>query len=108
MSRQYQFISSLSKANIHVYMLKLLLFIIGGMKSISRHTFIVAQYFHHYLQSLHHGNSQQVADIYCHGDFSDPSKQGPIVNFNLKRSDGSYIGFAEVLKVAENIKLNYL
>lgn len=73
----------------------------GGMKSISRHTFIVAQYFHHYLQSLHHGNSQQVADIYCHGDFSDPSKQGPIVNFNLKRSDGSYIGFAEVDKMAQ-------
>ncbi|CAC5406878.1 ABA3 [Mytilus coruscus] len=73
----------------------------GGMKSISRHTFIVAQYFHHYLQGLHHGNGQQVADIYCHGDFSDPSKQGPIVNFNLKRSDGSYIGFAEVDKMAQ-------
>ncbi|KAL5009872.1 hypothetical protein ScPMuIL_012177 [Solemya velum] len=73
----------------------------GGMKRISEHTFCLAQYFHHQLSDLQHSNGTPLASLYCHDGFEHISTQGAIVNFNLKRSDGSYIGFAEVDKLAQ-------
>ncbi|XP_021345149.1 molybdenum cofactor sulfurase-like [Mizuhopecten yessoensis] len=73
----------------------------GGIQKISQHAFTIAQYFHHNLSSLHHGNGRPLADIYCEGNFDDIQTQGPIVNFNLRRANGDYIGFAEVEKMAQ-------
>ncbi|XP_069121921.1 molybdenum cofactor sulfurase 3-like [Argopecten irradians] len=73
----------------------------GGIQKISQHSFTIAQYFHHNLSSLRHGNGQQMAEIYCGGKFDDIQTQGPIINFNLRRANGNYIGFAEVDKMAQ-------
>lgn len=71
-------------------------YISGGVKAISRHTFSLARYFHHELAKLKHSNGAALVEIYCASDFEDISIQGGIVCFNLKRSDGSYIGCSEV------------
>ncbi|BFZ22694.1 hypothetical protein BsWGS_25733 [Bradybaena similaris] len=73
----------------------------GGMDRISEHVFTVAQYFHHHLQALKHGNGHVLAQIYGDVDFKDPKEQGGIVTFNLRRADGKFIGFAEVDKFAQ-------
>ncbi|XP_070174349.1 molybdenum cofactor sulfurase-like [Littorina saxatilis] len=73
----------------------------GGMEKISSHTFLVAQYFAHNLNSLRHSNGAVLAEIHTSGSFNDRSTQGAIVNLSLKRANGDYIGFAEVDKLAQ-------
>lgn len=34
--------------------------------------------------------------LYCDTDYEDPSSQGAIVNFNILRADGSFVGYSEV------------
>lgn len=83
-------------------------FFTGGMEMVSGHTFCIAKYFHYNLSHLHHDNGMSVAEIYCNGNFQDPSTQGAVVNFNLMRANGMYIGFAEVRKsVSRAITLTY-
>ena len=83
-------------------------FFTGGMEMVSGHTFCIAKYFHYNLSHLHHDNGMSVAEIYCNGNFQDPSTQGAVVNFNLMRANGMYIGFAEVRKsVPRAITLTY-
>jgi molybdenum cofactor sulfurtransferase len=48
------------------------------------------------MSGLKHYNGNKVAVIYQDNNFIDKKTQGPIVNFNLLRADGSYIGFSEV------------
>ena len=45
---------------------------------------------------MHHFNGSPVCLFYCDGDFTDPSVQGAIVNFNLLRANGDYVGYTEV------------
>lgn len=63
---------------------------------ISKHTFSLAQYVFRNLTSLHHSNGQPVAVLYHDSHFEDRNVQGGIVNFNLLRADGQYVGYAEV------------
>ena len=69
------------------------------MRQISDHTFSLARFFYHRLSSLEHGNGQKLAVVYSDTDFTDSNTQGAIVNFNLRRASGEFIGFAEVKKV---------
>jgi molybdenum cofactor sulfurtransferase len=66
------------------------------MERISGHTFCIAKYFHYKLSHLCHDTGVAVAEIYSNGDFRDPSSQGGVVNFNIRRANGDYVGFAEV------------
>lgn len=66
------------------------------MDLISQHTFSLARYAVHRLKSLQHWNGAVVVELYADTDYSDVEEQGGIVNFNLKRSEGSYVGFIEV------------
>src|SRR6185437_6781725 len=68
----------------------------SSMDYISQHTFKLAQYFYNQLSCIRHYNGQTMAIIYGDTDYTERARQGAIVNFNLRRSDGSYIGFAEV------------
>jgi molybdenum cofactor sulfurtransferase len=52
------------------------------------------------LQALRHHNGSQVAIIYGNHDAEDEAQQGPIVAFSLRRSNGDFIGYAEVDKLA--------
>ena len=38
--------------------------------------------------------------LYSETDYEDSAKQGPIVNFNLLRSDGQMLGYHQVEKLA--------
>uniref|UniRef100_A0A3P8YWQ3 Molybdenum cofactor sulfurase n=1 Tax=Esox lucius TaxID=8010 RepID=A0A3P8YWQ3_ESOLU len=72
----------------------------GGMDKIQLHTFGLACYTYMFLSSLCHGNGQPIAQIYSDSEFENPSKQGPILNFNLMDSHGQMIGYSQVDKLA--------
>lgn len=69
----------------------------GSMENIAKHTFFLAQYVYKELKELKHFNDHDVCDCYCDTAFKSSSLQGPIVNFNVMKSSGSYVGYAEVL-----------
>ncbi|XP_033098163.1 molybdenum cofactor sulfurase-like [Anneissia japonica] len=79
----------------------------GGINQISQHTFTLARYIHHELESYYHSNGKPVAILYHDNGFEDITIQGAIVNFNLLRENGDYVGYAEVDKLANlyNIQL---
>ncbi|XP_065222497.1 molybdenum cofactor sulfurase 3 [Planococcus citri] len=72
----------------------------GSMDQISKYTFSLTRYLHRRLTTLHHSNGKPVVVLYRDTDYSESSVQGNIVNFNLLRSNGEYIGYAEVLNIA--------
>ncbi len=43
-----------------------------------------------------HANGRAVCLFYCDTDFNDPTSQGGIVNFNLLRPNGEFVGYSEV------------
>lgn len=63
---------------------------------ISKHTFELAKYVYRSLTTYHHSNGKPLAILYHDTDFSNEENQGAIVNFNLLRNTGEYIGYAEV------------
>jgi len=85
---------------------------VGGMKSIHRHAFSLAVELARRLRRLVHHNNSPVVELYgawaeyfrrinsdiMAADFS--SVQGPTVTFNIRRNDGSYVGYNEVSKLA--------
>ncbi|KAG7172880.1 Molybdenum cofactor sulfurase-like, partial [Homarus americanus] len=72
----------------------------GGMGNIQQHVFHLARYTHHALKSYRHANGSPVARLYSEEDQWDVNTHGSIVNFNLLNSDGSYVGYAQVERVA--------
>ncbi|GAM28706.1 hypothetical protein SAMD00019534_118820 [Acytostelium subglobosum LB1] len=78
-----------------------------GVQNISNHTFSLVQHLYRTLTKLKHHNGRPLVTIYADNDYTDPSQQGAIINFNLFRSDGSPIGSNEVEKLAslKNIHL---
>ena len=72
----------------------------GTFENVSSHVSSLAHFTYEQLSSFVHYNGQKVAEIYTENSPRYTLKQGPTLTFNLKRSDGSYIGFNEVLKIA--------
>ncbi|GJQ69281.1 putative sulfurates the molybdenum cofactor [Trypoxylus dichotomus] len=70
------------------------------MDVISKQTFSLARYVYYQLIKLHHFNNEPVVVLYHDTIFEDCTHQGGIINFNLRRSNGEYIGYAEVLHIA--------
>ena len=54
------------------------------------------------LSSMKHYNGAPVCEIFSSRDFSNPKTQGPIINFNFKKPDGSWVGYVEVEKLASS------
>ena len=52
------------------------------------------------MSELKHSNGNKVCLLYCDTDFEGEEKQGPIINFNLLRSDGQVVGYSQVDKLA--------
>ncbi|KVI10249.1 Aminotransferase, class V/Cysteine desulfurase [Cynara cardunculus var. scolymus] len=69
--------------------------------AISRHTSSLARYTRNMLLALRHADGEEVCKIYGL-DYLKASYSGlgSVVSFNLKRSDGSWIGYREVEKLA--------
>ncbi|KAK3708364.1 hypothetical protein QZH41_014825, partial [Actinostola sp. cb2023] len=72
----------------------------GGMHAICKHTFSLSQFVYKKMDSMRHSNGARVCELYCGTTFNDHKEQGPIINFNLLRSDGTVIGYGEVDKFA--------
>lgn len=53
---------------------------------------------HSYLSTKRHDNGYPVAKIYGRG-WDEGGDQGDILNFNLLRDDGSFVGFVEVIQM---------
>lgn len=70
------------------------------MDLITQHTFCLAHFVYIKLKKLRHYNGKIVCQIYCDTDYKTASTQGPIINFNLLRSSGVYVGYTEVSKLA--------
>ena len=69
----------------------------GSLAEISNHSFELARLVYSRLLSWRHSNGRCVAELYHRdADFQSSRTQGPIVNFNLLRADGTYIGFTQV------------
>ena len=66
------------------------------MEQISEKVFRLTQHLHEKLMKLHHANGQMAVQIYRDTDYCDSVTQGGIVNFNLMRPDGTYVGYLEV------------
>lgn len=68
----------------------------GSMQAICEHTFSLAQFVYKKMEAMTHGNGRRMCKLYCGTDFSDQDSQGPVINFNLLRSNGTMIGYGEV------------
>jgi molybdenum cofactor sulfurtransferase len=67
----------------------------GDMASVMLHTFSLARYLFQFLLTLHHSNGSPATILYCDTTYEDASTQGNIVNFNMLRPNGAYVGFIE-------------
>lgn len=76
--------------------------IFGSRGQISRHTAYISAWLFNELSSLQHYNNSPVIEIYKDENaiYGDASTQGPIISFNILRSDGSYVGKSHVEKLA--------
>ncbi|KAF5730824.1 molybdenum cofactor sulfurase [Tripterygium wilfordii] len=77
------------------------------ISAIARHTASLASYVKKTLLALKHENGASVCTLYGSHPlkvFHDES--GPVVSFNLKRPDGSWVGYREVEKLASLSKIH--
>ncbi|OJD11309.1 hypothetical protein AJ78_07892 [Emergomyces pasteurianus Ep9510] len=83
--------------------------IYGSMENISRHTSALAKLLYDGLSSKRHANGSSVCEMYKHNtsSYDDRATQGPIVSFNMRNSNGEWIGKSEVEKLAavKNIQI---
>ncbi|XP_044761496.1 molybdenum cofactor sulfurase 3 [Coccinella septempunctata] len=76
------------------------------IQSISKHVFNLAKYFYTNLITLHHANGKPAAILYHDTTFQDARHQGGIVNFNLVRENGEFIGYSEVMQMLSLNKIH--
>ncbi|OQR99058.1 molybdenum cofactor sulfurase [Achlya hypogyna] len=69
-----------------------------GMCAIQRHTAALTKHLATKLSALRHGNDQRLCDIY--GDHHLGKHPGSVVALNVRRADGSVVGYTEVSALA--------
>ncbi|KAL6047501.1 Molybdenum cofactor sulfurase, partial [Balamuthia mandrillaris] len=73
----------------------------GGIHAIARHTSTLIRYLHQELESLRHNNGRLVVTVYGRSSSSSSSSSfGPILSFNLRKSNGDWVGYRQVEKLA--------
>lgn len=77
-----------------------LLRITGGIANIETHVFNLSRYLAYNLRSLRHGNNTPVVEVYSRHRYLTEKNHGSIVNFNIKSSEGTYIGYSQVEKMS--------
>ena len=70
--------------------------LVGSMKDVLNHTHSIALYVYEKMSAMTHSSGKSVCKIYCETDFQDNTKQGPVINFNLLRANGEFVGYSEV------------
>ncbi|KAI1267100.1 PLP-dependent transferase [Xylariaceae sp. FL1019] len=77
-----------------------------SMRRISEHCSYLIERLHAGMSRLCHSNYQPVCYIYSENqDFGDPNQQGSTIAFNVLKSDGSYIPYTEVERVANDANI---
>lgn len=79
----------------------------GSMANVSSHTRFLAKALYERLSALTHFNGEKVFQFYMTSDvdFDDALTQGPILAFNLRSSQGAWIGKSEVERLASVKKI---
>ncbi|RVD85877.1 uncharacterized protein DFL_004181 [Arthrobotrys flagrans] len=72
----------------------------GNFKKISQHTQALGTLVFKSLKARKHVNGASIVDIYTDNHPSHLTSQGATFAFNLRKSDGSLVGFNDVLKLA--------
>ncbi|KAA8648949.1 hypothetical protein EYZ11_005368 [Aspergillus tanneri] len=74
----------------------------GPMENISFHTRFLANQVYERLTALTHFNGEKVLHFYLSpdSDYANAATQGPILAFNLRSSEGAWIGKSEVERLA--------
>lgn len=71
-----------------------------GMDNIQKHTSLLITTLYRKLRDFRHFNGQKVCIFYGNHEKYAPELQGPVITCNFLRPDGSYIGYAEVERMA--------
>jgi molybdenum cofactor sulfurtransferase len=76
--------------------------IFGGYDKIGPHVSALHGLLYRSMKDLKHYNQKPVCEIYVDNedDIETPGQYGPILNFNLKRSNGQWIGYGDVERLA--------
>lgn len=78
----------------------------GDFSEIARHATSLMIYLHQGLAMLEHYNKRRVCKLYTEFPDTDSTvedwakRQGPTITFNMRRADGSWVGYSEVEKLA--------
>ncbi|CAG8651067.1 9338_t:CDS:2 [Cetraspora pellucida] len=67
---------------------------------IKDHLTSLSTFLYRKMTSLRHANGTSLITLYTDNDYSDSTLQGPIFNFNVKRADGTWIGYRDIEKAA--------
>ncbi|KAK8803347.1 hypothetical protein WA158_001041 [Blastocystis sp. Blastoise] len=67
-----------------------------GIDNIQRHVYSLTRYLYLSLASLKHSNGNPVVEIYGKHDKANGIYNGGIVSINVKKYDGSYVGYYEI------------
>lgn len=70
--------------------------LIGSMTTVLDHTHSIALYVYNKMSTMTHYSGKPLCKIYCDSDFKDSARQGPLINFNLLRANGHFVGYSEV------------
>ncbi|KAG0650883.1 Molybdenum cofactor sulfurase [Hyphodiscus hymeniophilus] len=78
----------------------------GCMKAISRHTSFLGHRLYTRVSSLSHYNGRPACVVYNDiADYTDPTRQGSTVAFNLVRADGTFVRYSQVEQLANDRKI---
>ncbi len=81
--------------------------LIGSMRAVLNHTHSIALYVYNKMSAMTHNSGKPLCKIYCDTDFfKDSTRQGPIINFNLLRASGDFVGYSEVRELHNTISTN--
>lgn len=75
--------------------------LIGSPINVSCHTFALASHTYGEMKKLRYTNGQDVVELYHSNEFESQEVQGPIINFNVLKVDGSHVGFSQVNEMAK-------
>ncbi|KAI0969907.1 PLP-dependent transferase [Xylaria arbuscula] len=74
-----------------------------SMRTISAHTSYLIDQLYRGMTGLRHSNGRPACHVYSENrDFSDPSKQGSAISFNMITSSGGYISYTDVERIANS------
>ncbi|GMR30606.1 hypothetical protein PMAYCL1PPCAC_00801, partial [Pristionchus mayeri] len=73
----------------------------GGIETIHSHCDAITRAAREMLRGKKHANGAPLCELYEHEENPTSETKGPTIAFNLKRHDGSWVGFIEVEKMAD-------